>query len=50
MDFLAPLLLAVLFVVFGLSHRGRSGCGGCSDATTCRGRPGCPQHREDLPH
>jgi len=44
MEIVAPLLLAVLFVVFGLSQRGRSGCDACTDG--CRGRPGCPQHRD----
>jgi hypothetical protein len=52
MEILAPLLLAVLFIVFGLSQRGRSGgggCGACTGGMACRGKPGCPEHRKD-PH
>ncbi len=42
-EYVAPLLLlATLFVVFGLAHgngkegRGCSGCTGCSDPSECR--------------
>jgi hypothetical protein len=43
MEILAPALLAVLFILFGLSHRGRAnggGCGacpnGCENKTNCK--------------
>jgi len=37
MELLAPALLALLFIVFGLSQRGRSP-GGCA---ACAGEDGC---------
>ena len=40
MELLAPVLLALLFVLFGLSHRGRSpgGCAACTHEAECEGR------------
>ena len=46
MELLAPLLLAALFIVFGLSYRGRGGCDVCPGRGRCHGHVGCPQQRE----
>lgn len=42
---LAPLLLAILFVVFGLSYRGSGGCGACTGKGACHEQGGCPKQR-----
>jgi hypothetical protein len=47
MELVAPLLLAALFILFGLSYRGRGGCGGCSGSGECHGQAGCPRKRDD---
>jgi hypothetical protein len=47
MEFVAPLALAVLFIVFGLSYRGRGGCDACSGRGQCHGEGRCPQQREE---
>jgi hypothetical protein len=40
MEMFAPVLLALLFILFGLSQRGRStgGCAGCTGAGECQGK------------
>jgi hypothetical protein len=40
MEILAPALLALLFIVFGLTQRGRSsgGCAGCPGDGACEGK------------
>lgn len=41
MEWLAPVaLVALLFILFGLSHRGRShaGCGACTGEDDCGGK------------
>ncbi len=47
MEWFAPLLLALLFVVFGLSQKGRSsgGCASCKSQGECAGEatPGCKE-------
>ncbi len=42
MELLAPILLALLFVVFGLSHRGRSPgrCAACTGTGDCKPKTG----------
>ena len=39
-ELLAPALLALLFILFGLSHRGRpaGGCAACTGAGECEGK------------
>jgi hypothetical protein len=47
MEWLAPVLLAFLFVVFGLSRKGRTSgrCAGCAEDAICQGKanPDCKQ-------
>jgi hypothetical protein len=50
MELLAPLLLAGLFIVFGLFYRGRGGCAGCAGKGACQGQEDCPQQREKRGH
>ena len=40
MEMLAPAILALLFIAFGLSRRGHSheGCGSCAGDGVCRGK------------
>ncbi len=40
MEWIAPVLLGLLFILFGLSQRGRSagGCGACTGEGTCEGK------------
>jgi hypothetical protein len=47
MEFIAPLLLAILFIVFGLSYRSGGGCDGCTGRGGCHGQAGCPQQRDE---
>ncbi len=53
MEWLAPLLLAALFVVFGLSQKGRSsgGCASCSGDGECAGKAnrGCEKPEAATP-
>lgn len=46
MELLAPLLLALLFVVFGLSYRHRGGCASCPGKGDCGDREGCRRRQE----
>jgi hypothetical protein len=40
MEWLTPALLAFLFILFGLSRRGRTqgGCGACTEPGLCQGK------------
>jgi len=45
MELIAPFVLALLFIVFGLSHRGNRGmrCDGCPGTGDCQGVGDCQQ-------
>jgi hypothetical protein len=49
MELLAPVLLALLFILFGLSHRGRSpgGCAGCTGEGECKGKASCDRKESE---
>ena len=47
MDYLVPLLLlAALFVAFGLFHGNGQGAGGCVGCTGCSDPSECPNERQ----
>jgi hypothetical protein len=43
MEIAAPLLFAILFIVFGLTRRESGGCSGCRREGACHRGAGCPK-------